>query len=203
MEVYFKTIGGALIAAMTLLVGDHRYNGVGMDMALGAVAGEADWFDFIMKLLFTAVTLSAGFKGGEIVPTFCIGATFGCFFGSLVGLEPGVAAALSLVGLFCCATNSPFASIMLSIEMFGSTNTYLFAFVCVIAYLDENGATHTFTGVCRGEIGFEERGLFGFGYDPLFMVGDRSVAEMAPEEKDTISHRGDAMRKMAEYLGEQ
>ena len=128
-------IGGALIAAMTLLVGDHRYNGAGMDMALGAVAGEADWFDFIMKLLFTAVTLSAGFKGGEIVPTFCIGATFGCLFGSLVGLEPGVAAALGLVGLFCCATNSPFASIMLSIEMFGSTNTYLFAFVCVIAYV--------------------------------------------------------------------
>jgi H+/Cl- antiporter ClcA len=104
-------------------------------MALKAVAGEADWFDFIMKLIFTAVTLSAGFKGGEIVPTFCIGATFGCLFGSLVGLEPGVAAALSLVGLFCCATNSPFASIMLSIEMFGSTNTYLFAFVCVIAYV--------------------------------------------------------------------
>ena len=128
-------LGGALIAAMTLLAGDHRYNGAGMDMALKAVAGEADWFDFIMKLIFTAVTLSAGFKGGEIVPTFCIGATFGCLFGSLVGLEPGVAAALSLVGLFCCATNSPFASIMLSIEMFGSTNTYLFAFVCVIAYV--------------------------------------------------------------------
>ena len=128
-------LGGALIAAMTLLVGDHRYNGAGMDMALKAVAGETDWFDFIMKLIFTAVTLSAGFKGGEIVPTFCIGATFGCLFGSLVGLEPGVAAALSLVGLFCCATNSPFASIMLSIEMFGSTNTYLFAFVCVIAYV--------------------------------------------------------------------
>ena len=128
-------LGGALIAAMTLLVGDHRYNGAGMDMALKAVAGEADWYDFIMKLIFTAVTLSAGFKGGEIVPTFCIGATFGCLFGSLVGLEPGVAAALSLVGLFCCATNSPFASIMLSIEMFGSTNTYLFAFVCVIAYV--------------------------------------------------------------------
>lgn len=128
-------VGGALIAAMTLLVGDHRYNGAGMDMALKAVAGEADWFDFAMKLLFTAVTLSAGFKGGEIVPTFCIGATFGCLIGGLVGLEPGIAAALGLVGLFCCVTNSPFASIMLSIEMFGSTNTYLFAFVCVIAFV--------------------------------------------------------------------
>ena len=128
-------LGGALIAAMTLLVGDHRYNGAGMDMALKAVGGEADWFDFLLKLLFTAVTLAAGFKGGEIVPTFCIGATFGCLLGSLIGLDPGFAAALGLVGLFCCVTNSPIASILLSIEMFGGTNVYLFAFVCVIAFV--------------------------------------------------------------------
>ena len=128
-------IGGAVIAAMTLLVGDHRYNGAGMDMALGAVAGNANWFDFLMKMLFTAVTLSAGFKGGEIVPTFCIGATFGCVLGGLLGLDPGFAAALGLVGLFCCATNSPFASMVLSIEMFGGTNLYLFVFVCVVCFV--------------------------------------------------------------------
>jgi H+/Cl- antiporter ClcA len=128
-------LGGAVIAVLTLLVGDHRYNGAGMDMALKAVAGEADWFDFAMKLLFTAVTLSAGFKGGEIVPTFCIGATFGCVLGGLLGLDPGIAAALGLVGLFCCVTNSPIASILLSIEMFGSANVYLFALVCVIAFV--------------------------------------------------------------------
>ena len=81
------------------------------------------------------MTLSAGFKGGEIVPTFCIGATFGCVLGSLLGLDPGVAAALGLVGLFCCATNSPFASIVLSIEMFGSANLYLFALTCVICFV--------------------------------------------------------------------
>ena len=128
-------VGGVVIAVLTAFVGDHRYNGAGMDMALQAVAGQANWYDFLMKLLFTAVTLSAGFKGGEIVPTFCIGATFGCLLGSILGLDPGVAAALSLVGLFCCVTNSPFASIILSIEMFGSANMYLFAFVCVIAFV--------------------------------------------------------------------
>ena len=128
-------IGGVAIAAMTLLVGDHRYNGAGMDMALKAVGGEADWYDFLMKLIFTAVTLSAGFKGGEIVPTFCIGSTFGCLVGSLIGLDPGFAAALCLVGLFCAVTNSPFAAIMLSIEMFGSANMHLFAFVCVISFV--------------------------------------------------------------------
>ena len=128
-------VGGAIVTVLTLIVGDHRYNGAGMDMALGAVAGEADWYDFLMKMLFTAVTISAGFKGGEIVPTFCVGATFGCLVGGLLGLDPGFAAALGLVGLFCCATNSPIASIILSMEMFGSTNIYLFAFTCVIAFV--------------------------------------------------------------------
>lgn len=128
-------VGGVIVTAMTLLVGDHRFNGAGMDMALKAVGGEADWYSFLLKMLFTAVTLSAGFRGGEIVPTFCIGATFGCVLGGLLGLDAGMAAALGLVGLFCCATNSPFASIMLSIEMFGGTNLYLFAFISVICFV--------------------------------------------------------------------
>ena len=128
-------IGGAVVTVLTVLVGDHRFNGAGMDMALKAVGGSADWYSFLLKMLFTAVTLAAGFKGGEIVPTFCIGATFGCVAGGLLGLDPGMAAALGLVGLFCCATNSPLASIVLSIEMFGGTNLYLFAFVCVICFV--------------------------------------------------------------------
>jgi len=128
-------LGGAVITVLTMLVGDHRFNGAGMDMALKAVAGEADWYSFLLKMLFTAVTLAAGFKGGEIVPTFCIGATFGCVLGGLLGLDPGMAAALGLVGLFCCATNSPLASIVLSIEMFGGANLYLFAFTCVICFV--------------------------------------------------------------------
>jgi H+/Cl- antiporter ClcA len=128
-------LGGALIAAMTFLAGDHRFNGAGMDMALEAVSGHADWYSFAVKMLFTAVTLAAGFKGGEIVPTFCIGATFGCVVGGLLGLDAGICGALGLIGLFCCATNSPLASIVLSIEMFGGANLHLFALVCVICFV--------------------------------------------------------------------
>ena len=128
-------IGGVIITVMTLLVGDHRFNGAGMDMALKAVEGEADWYSFALKMLFTAVTLAAGFKGGEIVPTFCIGATFGCVLGGFLGLDAGMAGALGLIGLFCCATNSPLASILLSVEMFGGTNIHLFAFMCVICFV--------------------------------------------------------------------
>ena len=128
-------IGGAIIAVLTALVGDQRYNGAGMDMALAAVTGEADWFDFLMKMLFTAVTLAAGFKGGEIVPTFCIGATFGCVVSGLLGLDAGICGALGLIGLFCAATNAPLASIILSIEMFGGANIHLFALTCVICFV--------------------------------------------------------------------
>ena len=127
--------GGAVIAILTYLVGDHRFNGAGMDMALEAVQGHADWYSFLLKMLFTAITLAAGFKGGEIVPTFCIGATFGCVVGGLLGLDAGLCGALGLIGLFCCATNSPLSSIVLSIEMFGGTNLHLFALVCVICFV--------------------------------------------------------------------
>lgn len=128
-------LGGLVIMGMTLLVGDQRFNGAGMDMALAAVEGRADWYSFLLKLLFTAVTLAAGFKGGEIVPTFCIGATFGCVIGGLLGLDAGLCGALGLVGLFCCATNSPFASIVLSVEMFGSQNLHLFALICALCFV--------------------------------------------------------------------
>ena len=128
-------VGGCIVTVLTLLAGDHRFNGAGMDLALAAVAGQADWYSFLLKMLFTAVTLAAGFKGGEIVPTFCIGATFGCVLGGMLGLDPGICGALGLVGLFCCATNSPVASMVLSIEMFGGVNIHLFALVCVICFV--------------------------------------------------------------------
>ena len=128
-------LGGFVIVAATALLGHQRYSGAGMEMALAACGGKAQWQDFLLKLLLTAITLSAGFKGGEIVPTFCIGATFGCCAGALLGLDGGFAGALGLVGLFCCATNSPLTSIVLSMEMFGGANLYAFALVCVICFV--------------------------------------------------------------------
>ena len=128
-------VGSVLLVALTLALGDQRFNGAGMDMALDAVNGQADWYSFLVKLLLTAITLSAGFKGGEIVPTFCIGATFGCVWGGILGLDPGFSAALGLVGLFCCVTNSPLASIVLSVEMFGGVNVYTFTFVSIVCFV--------------------------------------------------------------------
>ncbi len=127
-------VGSAVIVVLTIIVGDMRYNGSGMNMAMGAVEGKANWFDFIMKIIFTAITLAAGFKGGEIVPTFCIGASFGCVLGNILGLNSGFSAALGLVGLFCCATNSPVSAIFLGIEMFGFSELPYYLLICLILW---------------------------------------------------------------------
>lgn len=74
------------------------------------------------------------------------------------------------------------------------------AFVCEICYIDEVGREQYVRGECRGKIGYEPIGENGFGYDPLFMYGEKSFAEISAEEKNKISHRADALRKLCSIL---
>ena len=127
--------GGAAVVLLSLLLGTRDYNGAGMELIRRAIEdGVARPEAFALKLLFTALTIGAGFKGGEVVPTFFIGAAFGCVVGPLLGIPAGLAAAIGLVGVFCGAVNSPVASIFLSVELFGSGNIVYFALACGIAY---------------------------------------------------------------------
>lgn len=129
-------VGGAAIVGLTLLCGTTDYNGAGMDLITAAVEeGTARPAAFALKLLFTAVTLGAGFKGGEVVPTFFVGAAFGCVAGPLLDIPAGFAAALGLVSVFCGATNCPIASIFLAIELFGDGGLLYFALACGISYM--------------------------------------------------------------------
>ncbi|MBO4299427.1 MAG: chloride channel protein [Clostridia bacterium] len=128
-------VGGAVIILLTLLVGTRDYNGAGAAVIERAVSGSARPQDFLLKLLFTAITLSCGYKGGEIVPTFYVGATFGCVIGPLLGLDPAFAAAIAMVATFCGNTNCPIASIFLSIELFGTQALHLFVIACAISYM--------------------------------------------------------------------
>ena len=73
-------------------------------------------------------------------------------------------------------------------------------FVCVISYIDSNGKSSVMRGECEGIIGKEMKGDNGFGYDPIFMIGDRSFAEISSEEKNKISHRANALKKLTEKL---
>ena len=128
--------GGFAVIALTWVFGTD-YNGAGMDIVTRAIEQEtvAVPWAFLLKLVFTAVTLAAGFKGGEVVPSFFVGATFGCMFGGLLGLPPAFAAAIGLVSVFCGAVNCPIASVILSIELFGSGGLVYFAAACALSYL--------------------------------------------------------------------
>ena len=127
--------GAAVIVAITLLLGTTDYNGAGMPLIEQAVAGQASPWAWLWKLLLTVLTIACGFKGGEVVPSFFIGATFGCVVGAFLGLDPGFAAAVGLVAVFCGAVNCPLASVFLSVELFGSGDLLYFAMACAISYL--------------------------------------------------------------------
>lgn len=88
------------------------------------------------------------------------------------------------------------------LEMLGSLpeNKRTARFICEICYIDEKGERHFFTGKCEGIIGTEEKGENGFGYDPIFLHGEKTLAEMTDDEKNRISHRGNALRALTEYL---
>ena len=129
-------LGGAVVVGLTLLVGTTDYNGAGMEIITAAIEhGRAAPEAFLLKLVFTAITIGCGFKGGEVVPTFFIGATLGCVAGPLLGIPAGFAAALGLVCVFCGAVNCPIASIVLSVELFGASALIYFALACGIAYM--------------------------------------------------------------------
>lgn len=128
-------VGGSAIVLLTLLLGTD-YNGAGMGIVENAIINKTARPEaFLVKLLFTVITLGCGYKGGEIVPTFFIGATLGCAVSPLVGMDAGFGAALGLIGVFCGATNAPIASLILSAELFGTKGLPYFAIVCAVSFM--------------------------------------------------------------------
>lgn len=128
-------IGAAVIILLTFLLQTRDYNGAGMNVITRALSGSALPYAFALKLLFTVITLAAGFKGGEIVPTLFIGSAFGCTVGALLGLDPGFGAAIGMISLFCGVVNCPLASVFLSVELFGAQNITLFCIACGVSYM--------------------------------------------------------------------
>ena len=127
-------VGAAVLIGLTLLT-NGDCNGAGMEVIGRALAGPADPWAWVWKLLFTAITIGCGFKGGEVVPSFFVGAAFGCVAAGWLGLPAGFGAAMGLVSVFCGAVNCPLASIILSVELFGSGDLLYFAMACSISYL--------------------------------------------------------------------
>lgn len=127
---------GVVIIVLTALVGSTDYMGAGMQVIEHCVEfGEVRPEAFALKILFTAVTLGAGFKGGEIVPSFFVGATFGCAMGRLLGLSPSLCAAVGMIAVFCGVTNSPITSLLIALELFGMDAAPYFLIGVGVSYM--------------------------------------------------------------------
>jgi H+/Cl- antiporter ClcA len=152
--------GGLLIALLALAPGAHAYLGIGAHpipgdanaahlaaaFSIGGV-GALAWF---WKSLFTAVTLGAGFKGGEVTPLFFIGACLGNTLAGPLGMPVDLTAALGLVAVFSAAANTPVAGTLLGIELFGGAFAPLFAAACFAAHkLSGSGGIYTSQRVAR------------------------------------------------------
>ncbi|WP_242839278.1 chloride channel protein [Pseudobutyrivibrio sp. LB2011] len=118
---YIKAIvGGTSVLVLTLLVGNQTYNSTGSSIIMSCFTGASIGLGaFLLKMVFTTLTLSCGYKGGEIVPTLFIGATLGAAVGGLIGFPPALMAAVGMGALFCGVTNCPISSLLICFELFG------------------------------------------------------------------------------------
>ena len=125
---------GALVAVLTFALRTPLFTGAGMDVIEQAFEGSVPAWAFLGKILFTTLTMSSGYKGGEIVPSLYIGATFGSTFGMLVGFDHQMCAAIGMAALFCGITNCPIASLLLCFEMFGYAGMPYFLITIALSY---------------------------------------------------------------------
>lgn len=128
-------IGGIIIALAVLLMGTTRYIGLGVPVIIESFEKQLPFYDFALKMIFTIITLSAGFKGGEVTPLFFIGATLGSALSLFIPLPFGLLAGMGFVAVFAGATNTPLACMLMGIELFGAECGVYVAIACVVSYL--------------------------------------------------------------------
>lgn len=133
-NVYLRILVAAVLSIGLALVFGRDYCGAGFNLVEQAVEGDAGYLAFFFKMVFTAVALGGGFKGGEIVPTLAVGSIFGCTFGLLTGFEPSLCAAAGMLATFVGVTNCPIATMFLGFELFGFEAMPYFAVAVAISF---------------------------------------------------------------------
>ena len=128
-------VGGVIIALFVYLSGTTKYIGLGIPTILDAFTEQLPWYDFLVKIGTTSLTLGAGFKGGEVTPLFYTGATLGNALSGIIPLPMALLAGMGFVGVFSGATNTPLACTLMGIELFGASSGTYIGLACVLAYL--------------------------------------------------------------------
>lgn len=126
--------GGVLLLVLFYLIQDTRFLGLGIETLVDSFTTSQTYTVFLLKILFTAITLGTGFKGGEVTPLFFIGATLGSFLALYLHLPVGFVASLGFVAVFAGATKTPLACIFMATELFGSETLIYVALCCLLAY---------------------------------------------------------------------
>lgn len=133
---YLRIIaGGLIVIALTAILRTTDYLGPGMQMIELFLEGHVIPFAFLLKILFTAVTIGSGYKGGEIVPSFFTGAAFGALFGSLTGSNIPLCAAIGMASVFCGVTNCPVTAMLIAFELFGFDHYAYYMIAIAISYM--------------------------------------------------------------------
>ncbi|WP_172821058.1 voltage-gated chloride channel family protein [Chryseobacterium sp. T16E-39] len=128
-------IGGSIVAIAVFALGTTKYIGLGIPVILESFETQLPLYDFALKMIFTIITLSAGFKGGEVTPLFFIGATLGSALSLFIPLPFGLLAGMGFVAVFAGATNTPLACMLMGIELFGAESGIYIAIACIVSYL--------------------------------------------------------------------
>jgi H+/Cl- antiporter ClcA len=128
-------LGGAVIAGAVWWFGAYRYIGLGIPTIVEALQHPLPWHDFLLKTVFTVGSLGSGFKGGEVTPLFFIGATLGNALAPLLDMPVPLLAGIGFVAVFAGAANTPIASTLMAIELFGADIGVFAAIACVVSYL--------------------------------------------------------------------
>jgi len=139
-----SAMGGLVIIGLVYVFGTRDYLGLGIPLIQRSFDGSVPALAFLWKLLFTSLTLGAGFQGGEVTPLFGIGATLGHTLAHLFGLYAPFLAALGFIAVFCGATSTPIACFIMGIELFGSNGAEYLFIACVVSYL-ASGHTGIYT----------------------------------------------------------
>ena len=127
-------IGGCFVIIATMLVGNQTYNGTGMSVIQSSIDGSVRPEAFLLKIIFTALTLGAGFKGGEIVPTLTVGAAFGYLMSLVTGLPVGLCASVGMACLFVSVTNCPVSTMFMAFELFGFAAMPYYAIAVAVCF---------------------------------------------------------------------
>ena len=127
-------VGGLLLAIAIFAIGTTKYIGLGIPILVDSFTNSSEWYDFLIKILFTGFTLGAGFKGGEVTPLFFVGATLGSALSLVVPLPIALLAGMGFVAVFSGATHTPIACTVMGMELFGLESGVYIGIACIIAY---------------------------------------------------------------------